>query len=443
MPTSVATPSDLKKLQDQILAQASVIEAQAKRIETHAQTLDDHAGRLQEHENAAAASREAEAEMLARIKALESPPQLSSIASRIMCMNIGSSPASLADGAHLDKIARASLVVVRGGLDQSRATALISALKQRNPSIRVGSYTCPTECQPNEPAKADIANKLTEAGWWLLNAAGQKVQYTTLYGAYDINLTEWTKPDANGDRFPQWFAKRNAQAVAGQAWDFIYSDNAFYSPRPVKDGKSDWKCVGVDIANSDPTVVASYRKGMASYWQALTEATGLQVYGNADGTLAEAEYTKRLWGAFYEGPIGVKDATEEWGGWLLMWQRYVGRMQNVKDPSTVGLRVGITSRETMLYGLATALLGDGMMCPTDLANGYVGLPWYPEFDLRIGKPLDPIPAAALSGSTIYGRRYEGGYVLVNTSKTEQSSINLPDFGAVTMAPRSGQILTKS
>jgi hypothetical protein len=125
-----------------------------------------------------------------------------------------------------------------------------------------------------------------------------------------------------------------------------------------------------------------------------------------------------------------------------MYDEYVGRVANTADPRLVGVRASFQAgdRETMLYGLATALLGDGMFCPTDSARGYSGLMWFPEFDVRLGDPVEATPTAPAKDS-FWTRRYQGGRVVVNSSKTTAATFTTPDFGAVTVAPRSGLLLT--
>ena len=62
------------------------------------------------------------------------------------------------------------------------------------------------------------------------------MQWTTQYGAWDINFTAWSKPDTNGLRFPQWLAERNDRLFFKPApFDLWYWDNVFAKPRATAD----------------------------------------------------------------------------------------------------------------------------------------------------------------------------------------------------------------
>src|ERR1044072_7061620 len=50
-------------------------------------------------------------------------------------------------------------------------------LKRLNPRIKIGQYTILNETydNPNNVANAEVRDAVIKNGWWLLNAAGQKV----------------------------------------------------------------------------------------------------------------------------------------------------------------------------------------------------------------------------------------------------------------------------
>jgi hypothetical protein len=473
MPTSVATPSDVTKVQTQVTTLAAKVAsleaATAAALASHAEYLGSHADSLadfilrfeaMEARLAAVESRPIyvppappapEPEPAPPAPAPEPPPPtvpLTSIATRIMGMCIGNRPSGgrgYTDPAYQAEIARAAVLVLGAyrGMDMHAA---LTAIKAINPAIRIGNYTCVTESQNDTStnySNRDVPLKLTEAGWWLKNAAGQLVQWSTLFSAYDTNPTAWTQPDANGDRYPQWLAKRNASELfRSSLWDFAYSDNCFKVPRSPD---ADWKQAGVNLqSKTDPEVIAAYRAAQVEYWKALRSATGLSVMVNSDSPLTEPEFAGQAAGAFWEGAINKAStgARESWAGWLPMFKEYTGRIANVSDPRLVGLRASFVAgdRETALYGLCTALLGDGMFCPTDSAKGYGSLPWFADFDIRLGDPAEPTPTAAFAGP-VWTRRYQGGRVLVNSHKTDAFSTTLPDFGAVTVPARAGLLLT--
>jgi hypothetical protein len=396
------------------------------------------------------------------------PPELAKVATRVLGMNIGAK--NYDDPAYQAQLARAAVVVLgfypgwRGDVNGSQFAKVVNALKAANPSIQVGQYTVVTELNASTTSNAanlDVITKVNQEDWWLRNAAGAQVRWTAEYGAYDINFTEWSKPDANGLRYPQWLAKRNAaKFFANVAFDFAYTDN---SMRQSRAPSANWKELepGVDIPPTDSTVITAWRRGQAAYWTELRAATGLAVFGNPDNDLSFTEYSGQLDGAFIEAAIGKSHSLDTWGGWRAMWDRYRVMQANVRDRRLVALNaIGIpTDYARARYGLATALLGDGMFTFTDEEVGYSSVPWFDEYELRLGKAVQPVPTAPMA-DTVWARAYEGGLVLVNTGNAA-TAVTVPagyrrfhgaqdpavndgsPAGTVMMPARAGLILVKS
>lgn len=59
-----------------------------------------------------------------------------------------------------------------------------------------------------------MQTKLNEMNWWARKTDGGRVQWTAQYRAWDINFTAWSKPDADGQRYPQWLAQRDNGVMA-------------------------------------------------------------------------------------------------------------------------------------------------------------------------------------------------------------------------------------
>jgi hypothetical protein len=137
---------------------------------------------------------------------------------RLMGINIGAK--NYQDTDYQRELARMDVVILgfhRGwqpnGYAPSATLAMrkvVKALKARNPGILVGQYTMLSEAQddPDNAADNDKRDKLYASKWWLLNAGGRKVQWTSQYRAWEVNITTWSQGDADGRRWPQWLAER-------------------------------------------------------------------------------------------------------------------------------------------------------------------------------------------------------------------------------------------
>ena len=64
------------------------------------------------------------------------------------------------------------------------------------------------------------------------------------------------------------------------------------------------------------------------------------------------------------------------------------------------------------FGLASSLLGNGYYSHTLHDAAYSTVPWFDEYEVPLGKPVDPWPAAAWQNG-VWKRRYEQALVLVN------------------------------
>ncbi|MBC8006872.1 MAG: hypothetical protein H7X76_02355, partial [Prolixibacteraceae bacterium] len=118
---------------------------------------------------------------------------------RLMGMNIGAK--NYEDAGYQRDLSRLDVVILgfyRGwqppGYAETSTLAMrkvLGAIKARNPAILVGQYTILNETydDPSDVATADLRAKLTANKWWLLNAAGRKVQWTSQYSTWETNFT--------------------------------------------------------------------------------------------------------------------------------------------------------------------------------------------------------------------------------------------------------------
>ena len=327
------------------------------------------------------------------------------------------------DPAYQAQLARLDTVILgfhpgwRGDTDGSKIRAAVLAMKALNPALKVGQYTILNEQVDNPALTAnhDVIAKLDATDWWLRDGqTGAKVRWSSEYAAYDINFTAWSTPDADGNRYPQWLAQRNhAQYFSRVPFDIWYFDNVW---RQSRIAQADWRRDGTNQSSADMAVAAAYREGEAAYWQRAAElAPGVLGMGNTDNDLSASELKGRLPAAFLEGMMGASYSLEgRPGGWMLMMRRYFDVTANLKAPRLVGFNVHGSPGDYRFfrYAFASCLLGDGQFSFTDRAVGYSSVPWFDEYEIAFGAPLDAPTLTAWSNG-VHRRRYEHAMVLVN------------------------------
>jgi hypothetical protein len=346
-------------------------------------------------------------------------------------------------------------------LGATRINNFVSGVKALNPAAKVGQYTILGELKcdmtPTEEVYA-LWQEVNQNNWWLRNAAGQRVQWNTGYGACDINVTDWAARNAAGQTYAQfkWQYDR-ASLISLAPFDFLFLDNTFGLTRVV----ADWQRSGNDMPKSDPTASAAMRAGHVAYWNAVRATSpALKLVGNADNDLASAEYKGGLDGAFLEGALGKSWSRETWAGWDSMMAYYRAALRNTRQPEMVFLNAfaARTDYATVRYGLASAMLEDGRFVHIP-STGTFEPTWFDEFGAPIGTAVEAPPVAAARNG-IWLRRYANGLVLVNPSKTVTASIDIgPGYkrlsGAqdpavnngqaqqvVTLGPRQGLLMLK-
>jgi hypothetical protein len=325
--------------------------------------------------------------------------------------------------AYQEQIARFDVVILgfypgwRGDRDGSLMRRAVQQLKQRNPGLKVAQYTVLNEAGDDPKKNAadrDKIDKLDKEGWWLRNAAGAKQQWTSSYGAWDINITRFAKPDANGDRYPQWLARRDAQQFFERVpeLDIWYFDNVMERSRI---SAADWRGGGQNLAGNDAEVASAFRAAMAEEWAAAKRLVPKAILmGNPDNDLSQPEYRGRLQGAFLEGLMGASYSIEGRQGWRTMMDRYFGVFPNLLEPRLVAFNVHgkVDDYRFLRYALSSCLLGDGYFSFTEAKAGYSTAAWFDEYDQRIGKAVEAPPRAPWRDG-VWRRRYENAMVLVN------------------------------
>lgn len=296
---------------------------------------------------------------------------------------------------------------------------VLKKLKALNPRMLVGIYTVLNEAQGDVPkyiAVRDKAFKIEGENWWLKTSNGDRRQWTKLYDAYDINITTWTPPDFNGMRYPEWLAERDYRIFfkTTPEFDIWYFDNVMSKQRV---DKADWDLDGKDDNGSEPRIQQAFRQGQAAHWsRARKLAPSVLFMGNPDNDLSFPEYKDRLQGAFLEGLMGRSWSIEKRMGWGKMMDHYHAVFHNLLEPKMVGFNVhgSVDDYRFFRYAYASSLMDDGYFSFTDEKSGYSRVPLFDEYNVKLGRSIDPAQLTAWKGD-VYRRRFENGMVLVNPS----------------------------
>jgi len=296
-----------------------------------------------------------------------------------------------------------------------------------NGDILIGKYTNINEssANPDNAASNEAWQKLhSEVGpgypknndWYARDKFGENVEGWP--GNWLTNVTEYVQRDANGFTYPEWAATRSYEKFFQPIpeFDIWYVDNWFYRPRK----NLDWNGDGTTDDRNSEEVRKAYRKGYVNALRRARElAPNMLFVGNVDadvggnnGMLTEPEFRGQL-SALYEGAIGMSWSEETWGSWELMMQRYQTTISNAQHNLTmISVHGEKNDYALMRYGLASCLMDDGYYYYTSHNEEYKSAYWYDEYDVNLGRAIDP-PQFSPRQSGVYMRRFENGLVLVN------------------------------
>jgi len=338
---------------------------------------------------------------------------------------------------------------------------VLRALKRLNPRLKIGQYTILNESYANtrSTANREVVETIDRNHWWLRNAAGQKVQWTTRYHAWEVNFSAWAPPDAGGRRYPEWRAQHD-NAVFFQPHpelDIWYVDNVMQYSRV----KADWDLDGHDDNPREPRYATAFREGQAREWAAIRALQPqLTIMGNTDSDLSYPEYRKKLDAAFLEGWMGKSWSIEKRRGWSAAMAHYRAARANLPDGAILGVNVAGRRDDYPFfrYAYASCLLDDGYFSFADDAAGYSSVVWFDEYDVKLGAVLSAPPMQPWQGQ-VWRRDFAHGVVLVNPT-TEAAAVTLEpglahfrgkqasdiNDGAgvrtLTLAPRDGVVLVR-
>lgn len=367
--------------------------------------------------------------------------------------NIGS-PQNYDEEEYQKQLAKRDLIILGmyNGWNKNGKTPLqvIKEIKIKNPNILIGNYTLMTEIPDAWESNVVYRNKLnTEKGpngtgnWWAYNSAGKQTDWSNgAWGTHDVNITSFVTPDANGDRWSEWLAKKNYELLfKNVGFDFYFFDNNFWKPR----SNADWNRDGKNDDQNDVIVQGWWRAGQRAHYEQLSKISpNLYRVANVDGDLSGNffpeesqpynEYKNILHGALMEHIIGKNWSVESWGGWKMMMVRYYELFNNLLEPKMVIFEVYGRSNDyqTFRYAFTSSLMNDGYFTYSIDENytSYKPLAWFDEYDLAgtsntkwLGKTIDNPPTKAWQNG-VYMRKFENGMAIVNPKGNGSQTIKI-------------------
>jgi hypothetical protein len=343
----------------------------------------------------------------------------------------------------------------------STMQGMVNYIRSVNPKVKLAQYVVYNELYGTATPNTDTYSQVTQvnnAHWWVLNAAGQRVQWTNTFGAYEINLTNWAPVDSTGKRWAQWKSEYDTATMFSKVKgiDYIFNDNVMFQPRY----DADHMRIGTNQSRNDPAIMAAFRTGYVNYWNSLrAQNPTLKIMGNADNDLSYVEYKGKMEGSFNECLMGKSWSLETWAGWDKMMARYRAQIANTAAPHDVIFQAcgtnGVIPAQAR-YGFASTLLEDGhfMYTVTNVSVPY----WADEYSAPIGTPAEAPPKAPAANG-VWTRKYTNGLVLVNPTAsavsvnigagykhiagTQDPVVNngMPE-STVSLPPKSGLVMVK-
>jgi len=343
------------------------------------------------------------------------------------------------DPAYHKEMAKLDLVII--GSTKAIANETAAGIRRLNPNTILVKYTSLRSISTTfagymqlKRDKADAEkgpNQTNASDWWARDFDGNHVSHWK--NNWTVNITSYVKPDANGDRFPEWAAKLDYDWwVKYDQWDGVYEDSVHWVPRTAHSGAAvDWS--GGTESDSDK-IRSDFRLGHQAYWNEMMRlAPGKYVLANHDWYRSEKpsvtdyqnlpEYDNKIHGGLIE--IVMRSSDLE-GSPRTNWSHAMTYLQRSEDYFLdPDLTTFVVSGEPdnyrfFRYSFATCLLSNAYFDYAPLGNIQYGtVEWFDEFDLAgtagtdwLGRALDDPPTSAWK-SGVWRRDFEGGVAIVN------------------------------
>lgn len=309
------------------------------------------------------------------------------------------------------------------------AEQVIRNIKAINPNTQVFNYILNESVSAAiVPAWTELYSKLDANKWYLYSSGVAGSPIPSFWpGNTTLNNTLFTRPDANGDRWVDWYAKWAVKKMyePSPSLDGFFLDNVFWRPRV--DG--DFDLDGSSDQSSNPMVATWQRQGLRRHFDLMRQLMpGKHQLGNTgDWGAAEAvfpELNQQLNGGLMEGLIGYSWSPEEWGGWPELMRWYRKTIAAYAEPKlAIFHQVGSpTDYQSFRYGFASCLMDDGYFAFNSL-SGYSDAPSFDEYDVDFGQATSA-PATSAWQSGVYRRDFENAIVLVNPKGNGVKTVQL-------------------
>ena len=336
------------------------------------------------------------------------------------------------------EISRLDLAVL--GETSKSVIEIAEAIKALNPGIKLGNYNNVTEVQskrqgyftkPIEKLSSEKGpNNSNAPDWWLYDKDGNIVAHTEHPNRWRANITEYVKPDANGDRYPEWKAKYDYGWIMGaQVWDFWYQDVVNYRPKFQSRGFiGDFS--GGQISNVDE-LSAAWRRGHKKGWDEIRKLTpdkmivgniNWYLYQESTGRWDLTEFDQQLEGGLLEHIMNWDRSVEANKGWETLRLFYYWMFDYLRQPKLVIFNVYGDPKDYRFvrYSFASCLMNDGYYDFSPLgAFNFGTVQWFDEFDLAgrsdtswLGKAISSPPDQPWRNG-VYRRDFQNGIALVN------------------------------
>ena len=319
-----------------------------------------------------------------------------------------------------------SLLHVWPGWEKASGMTLeqvVRNIKAINPDSKVFLYENSMEVSDGDGASKPVYDKVAQMKWFAFPRGTDGQLLLSTFGArenksvYLVNNTLFTPRDSDGYQEWEWHARWIVQQLykPNPSIDGFFEDNVFWRPRV----DADWNRDGVTDPKDSPQAGKWLREGYRKRFELLHQLMpgklvigNVADWGNSKAVLTELDQT--LNGGIIEGLLGTSYSPETWASWSEMMRWYRKTMAAVAQPKLVGFhQVGTaTDYKSLRYGLASCLLDDGYFTFTDRAKGYTGVPWFDEYDAKLGQAVTP-PATTAWQKGVYRRDFENGIALVN------------------------------
>ncbi len=325
------------------------------------------------------------------------------------------------------KLARADMALIgfyrNWESDHNRGSGVmrrtVQNIKALNQDILIGQYTVLNASPDTRKKTPDIdkSQKIEAMDWWVRGAMGEKLQWTNQYGKFDVNFTKYAPVDSEGKRYPEWLAERDYDYFFSNVpeFDIWYLDNVFPQPK-IK--LANWTRGNGLSLQTAASVQQVYRAGHLAEWKAIRALNpDILLLGNVDqDAYATPEYSGQLNGALLEALMGLRWSTEHKKGWFTMMERYHNAFAHLREPKLVVFNVHgkLQDYQAMRFGLSSALMNDGFFSYSELGGSYRSIPWFDEYDIDLGKPIEA-PQRKPWRNGVYRREFEKGVVFVNPS----------------------------